>query len=97
MQTLALISKSTRQGQSVWRFVHTDDNQFYAFGGCTPACKQFESLAQLRSFYKAMVVKYGYEPGLTPVQPVKKQMFLSDPWSSELPVHLQHELEELTA
>lgn len=97
MQTLALISKSTRQGLSVWRFVQTDDNQFFAFGGVTPACKQFDSIAQLRSYYKAMVVKYGYEPGLTPVKPVKKAVFMSDPWSSELPVHLQYELEALSA
>ena len=96
MQTLAILSKSTKQGVSVWRFVQTDDNQFFAFGGCKPACKAFASITELRSYYKALFTKYGYEPGLVPVQPVKKAMFLSDPWSSRLPVHLQHELEELS-
>ena len=96
MQTLAILSKSTKQGVSVWRFVQTDDNQFFAFGGCKPACKAFASITELRSYYKALFTKYGYEPGLVPVQPVKKAMFLSDPWSTQLPVHLQHELEELS-
>ena len=97
MQTLAILSKSTKQGVSVWRFVQTDDNQFFAFGGCKPACKAFASITELRSYYKALFTKYGYEPGLVPVQPVKKAMFLSDPWSTQLPVHLQFELEELSA
>ena len=97
MQTLAILSKSTKQGVSVWRFVQTDDNQFFAFGGCKPACKQFESLAQLRSYYRALFTKYGYEPGLVPTEPVKKQVFLSDPWSTQLPIHLQYELEALSA
>ncbi len=96
MQTLAILSKSTKQGVSVWRFVQTDDNQFFAFGGCKPACKAFASITELRSYYKALFTKYGYEPGLVPVQPIKKAMFLSDPWSTQLPVHLQLELEELS-
>ena len=96
MQTLAILSKSTKQGLSVWRFVQTDDNQFFAFGGCKPACKAFASITELRSYYKALFTKYGYEPGLVPVKPVKKQVFLSDPWSTELPIHLQRELEELS-
>lgn len=95
MQTLAILSKSTKQGVSVWRFVQTDDNQFFAFGGCKPACKAFASITELRSYYKALFTKYGYEAGLVPVQPSKKAMFLSDPWSTQLPMHLQLELEEL--
>jgi hypothetical protein len=99
MITLAILSKPTFAGNSVWRFVQTEDNQFFAFGGVTPACKAFASISELRSYYKAMVVKYGYEPGLTPVKPVKKAALLSDPWgpSSELPLHLQYELEALSA
>lgn len=96
MHTLAIVSKSTKQGLSVWRFVQTYDNQFFAFGGCKPACKQFSSIAELRSCYKQWI-KYGYEPGLTPVKPVKKAIFLSDPWSTQLPIHLQEELEALSA
>ena len=97
MQTLAILSKSTKQGISVWRFVQTDDNQFFAFGGCKPACKAFASITELRSYYKALFTKYRYEPGLIPVQPAKKQVFLSDPWSTQLPIDLQEELEALSA
>ena len=110
MQTLALISKSTKQGVSIWRFVSTPDGCFYAFGGCTPTCKQFDSLAELRVCYKNFVTRYGYKPGLVPAtsvqpvvqhrvtyKPVKKQMFLSDPWASELPATEQMALEQLTA
>mgnify|MGYP007061996276 CR=1 FL=1 len=99
MQTLAILSKSTKQGVSVWRFVQTDDNQFFAFGGCKPACKAFASITELRSYYKALFTKYGYEPGLVPVQPIKQVVSLSDPWGpqSELPLHLQWELEALSA
>jgi hypothetical protein len=97
MQTLAILSKSTKQGVSVWRFVQTDDNQFFAFGGCKPACKSFASITELRSYYKALFTKYGYEPGLVPTKPAKKAMFLSDPWSTQLPIHLQDELEALSA
>jgi hypothetical protein len=97
MVTLAIISKSTRQGTSVWRFVQTEDNQFFAFGGVTPACKAFASMSELRSYYKAMVTKYAYKPGLVPTKPVKKAVFMSDPWSTELPIHLQYELEALSA
>jgi hypothetical protein len=98
MYTLAILSKSTKQGISVWRFVQTDDNQFFAFGGCKPACKAFASITELRSYYKALFTKYGYEAGLVPVQPVTKAVPLSDPWGhhSELPLHLQWELEELS-
>ena len=96
MITLAIVSKQTKQGLSVWRFVQSEDNQFFAFGGCKPACKAFASIAELRSCYKAWV-SYGYEPGLVPTKPVKRAVFLSDPWSTQLPPHLQMELEELSA
>jgi len=96
MQTLAIVSKSTKQGLSVWRFVQTDDNQFFAFGGVKPACKAFASIAELRSCYRSWI-NYGYEPGLVPTKPVKKAIFLSDPWSTQLPIHLQEELEALSA
>ena len=75
MQTLAIVSKSTKQGLSVWRFISTESGEFFAFGGCKPACKSFKNLAALRSCYRQWV-KYGYEPGLV-VEPATKQLSLS--------------------
>lgn len=74
MQTLAIVSKSTKQGLSVWRFVATENGEFFAFGGCKPACKKFASLEALRSCYKQWL-KYGYQPGLC--EPATKQLALS--------------------
>lgn len=95
MTTFAVVSKMTKQGLSVWRFVQTDDGRFLAFGGCKAGWKAFASLAELRSCYKAWI-NYGYEPGLKPTKPVYKKVFVSDPWSTELPVYLQKELELLS-
>ena len=95
MTNLAVVSKMTKQGLSIWRFIQTDDGCFFAFGGCKPACKAFASLAELRSCFRSWI-NYGYEPGLVPTKPVHKTAFLSDPWSSDLPVHIQKELEELS-
>jgi len=75
MQTLAIVSKSTKQGVSVWRFVVTENGEYFAFGGIKPACKAFTTIEQLRNCYKSWV-RYGYQPGLVPVAktpaPVKR-------------------------
>ena len=63
MQTLAIVSKSTKQGLSVWRFVVTENGEYFAFGGVKPACKAFATIDQLRGCYKSWI-KYDYEPGL---------------------------------
>lgn len=98
MQTLAIVSKSTKQGLSVWRFVSTDNGEYFAFGGCKPACKAFKTLAQMRACYKQWL-RYGYEPGLpsetVAPKPVKKQLLVADPWESQLPLPLQLELASL--
>ena len=78
MQTLAILSRNTKQGVSVWRFIQTEDGNFFAFGGCKPACKQFKTLQELRNCYKSWL-RYGYEPGLVPVK-------------SQLPADLQADL-----
>ena len=90
MQNLAVLSKQTKQGVSVWRFVQTDDGAYFAFGGITPACKQFDTIEQLRSCYKSWV-RYGYAPGIvepkkvaTP-KPVRVQ-------KSQLPADLRSDL-----
>ena len=74
MQTLAIVSKYTKQGLSVWRFVVTETGEYFAFGGVKPACKAFATIDQLRSCYKSWV-SYGYQPGLVPTKaptPVKR-------------------------
>jgi len=62
MQTLATITRVTKNGhQSTWYFVQAKDG-FYAFGGCnTPSIKRFDTLDQLRSLY-ASYIRYGYKP-----------------------------------
>jgi len=89
MQTLAIMSRDTKQGVSVWRFVQTEDGKFFAFGGVKPACKQFNSIEELRNCYKSWL-RYGYEPGLVPTkkQPVKQLSMLpadlqADLWALE--------------
>ena len=71
MQTLAIVSKSTRQGLSVWRFVQTETGEYFAFGGVTPACKAFRTIDEMRACYKNWI-KYGYKPGLAPTKPVAR-------------------------
>ena len=68
MQTLAIVSKNTKQGLSVWRFVQTETGEYFAFGGVKPACKAFKSLDEMRACYKNWV-KYGYKPGIQVVKP----------------------------
>ena len=74
MQTLAVVSKSTKQGLSVWRFVRTETGEYFAFGGIKPACKAFADIDELRACYKNWR-KYGYKPGIqaapTPTRPEK--------------------------
>ena len=60
MQTLAILSKSTRQGESVWRFVKTEDGQYYAFGGVTPACKFFRNKQAMTACRNNYIKLYGY-------------------------------------
>ncbi len=77
MTTLAVVSKLTKQGLSVWRFVQCEDGSFFAFGGVKPACKQFTSIEDMRACYKNWC-KYGYRPGIKkqPVSVLPKSMQL---------------------
>ena len=43
MQTLATLSKSTKQGVSTFYFVETDDNSYAMFGGIKPRCITFDT------------------------------------------------------
>ena len=82
MTTLAIVSKLTKTGLSVWRFVECEDGSYFAFGGVKPACKQFTSIDDMRACYKNWC-SYGYRPG------IKKQP------KSTLPVAIQQELAAL--
>ena len=91
MQTLATLSKSTKQGISTFYFVETDDNTYAMFGGIKPRCIAFDTIEDLRNAY-ASWVGYGFTPSNFKS---RTKQYISNPWESNLPVHLQHELEEL--
>jgi len=94
MQTLAIISKSTKQGLSVFNFVETPDGQLWAFGGCTPKAMQFKSMAEMNNAIMTWTKSYGYTFGMMPTKkahtpkvakPAVKQQ-------SDLPLDLQQDL-----
>ena len=62
MQTLAVISRTTKRGYiSTWHFVQGVDG-YYAFGGChKPLVKRFDTVEELRDLY-ASYCSYGYTP-----------------------------------
>jgi hypothetical protein len=95
MQTLAVVSKFTKKGLSVWYFVKTDTG-FAAFGGVDPKCKTFTTIEELRSCYSNWL-RYGYQPGIASVPEVKtprprKVERPSRPVDSQLPLDLQEDL-----
>jgi len=102
MQTIATLSKSTKQGLSVFTFVCNDAGQYWSFGGLEPRAIQFNDLASLKQAI-AQWRRYGYAfgtngtPKREPKPAIKKQSYISDPWSSTLPAKLQLELEALSA
>jgi hypothetical protein len=101
MQTIAILSKQTRQGVSTFRFVQCENGEYWMFGGVTPKAIQFADRKQLESCIMQWR-RYGYSFGLPTEAPVApkaatKKQFLSDPWSSELPSSMQMELEVLPA
>jgi hypothetical protein len=91
INTLATLTKSTKQGISTFYFVETDGS-YSMFGGCTPKCFNFKNIDELRKAYTNWIA-YGYMPSNLQVQ---AKAYISNPWESDLPVHLQHELEELS-
>ncbi len=92
MQTLATLSKSTNQGISTFYFVETDDNTYAMFGGIKPRCIAFDTIEDLRKAYVTWC-NYGFMPSSLKS---KTKTYISNPWETNLPVHLQHELEELS-
>ena len=87
MQTFAIISRSTRQGVSTFRFVQTENNEFWMFGGVTPKAIQFKSRQELDRCVMTWINKYGYSFGLVPTKQAVKPTA-----KSELPKDLQQDL-----
>ena len=86
MQTLAILSKSTKQGISTFRFVQTENNELWMFGGTTPKAVQFKSRKELDRCVMTWI-NYGYQFGLVPTkQPAKPST------KSQLPKDLQQDL-----
>ena len=89
---LASLRKQTKSGVSVWRFFYDEEaKKHYAVGGETLkviSCDNRNHLRQLFNNFK----RYGYAEKLA-----RKQVWIDDPWSSSLPVHMQQELEALVA
>ena len=87
------LHKLTKTGVSTWLFVSNDEaNQYYAVGGDKLRVRVAKSKDELKKMY-ASFKSYGYTKRL----PEKKQVLISDPWSSELPVDIQLQLDKLAA
>lgn len=94
MQTIAIISKSTKQGLSVFHFVQTPDGAFWAFGGLNPKAMQFKSLTEMNAAISNWTKSYGYSFGIVPkkssnTRPSKPSW---DKQPSMLPKDLQEDL-----
>ena len=86
MQTLAILSKSTKAGVSTFRFVQTENNELWMFGGTTPKAIQFKSRKELDRCVMTWI-NYGYQFGLVPAKQTVKPVV-----KSQLPEDLQKDL-----
>ena len=93
MQTICTLSKSTKQGLSVFHFVQTPDNQFWAFGGVAPKAMHFKSRKELDLCIRNWI-GYGFSVGMTPAKPKAKSSRPKKPAHdmSQLPLDLQADL-----
>jgi len=97
MQVLSSLRKRTKTGVSTWTFIHDREMKvFYAVGGEDLKVIPANDREHLRSIYNNFV-SYGYTRKLPVEKSVDKQLFIDDPWSSELPAKLQMQLEALSA
>ena len=87
MQVLAILSRQTKQGVSTFRFVQTENNELWMFGGATPKAIQFQSRKELDRCVMTWINSYGYTFGLVPTKKV-----VPETAKSELPQDLQQEL-----
>lgn len=91
MNVIASLRKQTKSGISTWTFVHDAEMKvFYAVGGENLKVIKADDRKHLREIYQSFV-RYGYTRKLT------KKVWIDDPWSSDLPINMQQELELLSA
>jgi len=94
MQTLAILSKSTKQGTSVFHFVETPDGQFWAFGGVAPKAMHFKTRKELDTCVMTWV-NYGFSFGMVPTKQAHTPKVKRPEWDkqkSQLPADLQMDL-----
>lgn len=96
MQSLCVLSKRTKQGLSVFHFVQTPDNQFWAFGGVAPKAMHFKSRKELDQCVKTWI-GYGFTVGMAPPVKAQAKAKASRPSKpahdlSQLPLDLQADL-----
>ena len=94
MQVIASLRKRTRSGISVWNFCFDKEmNAHYAVGGEDLKVIRADDRKHLRTIYNNFK-RYGYASKLPAI---KKQQIIADPWSSQLPLDMQLELDALAA
>ena len=94
MQVLSELKKRTKNGISVWSFVHVKDTDTYmAIGGDDCKVIRANDRRHLRQIFENFK-RYGYASKLPAI---KKQQLISDPWDSMLPVDMQLQLDALAA
>ena len=86
MQVLAILSKSPKPGVSTFRFVETENNEYWMFGGASPKAIQFQSRKELDRCVMTWI-NYGYSFGLVPTKKTVKPET-----KSQLPKDLQQDL-----
>ena len=90
MQVIASLRRRTKSGISTWNFCYeAETNQHFAVGGENLKVITCEDRAHLRTVFNNFK-RYGYKTELP-----KKQMLVADPWQSELPLDMQHQLAAL--
>ena len=89
MQTIITLSKSTKQGVSVFHFVQTPDNQFWAFGGIAPKAMHFKTRKELDLCVRTWI-GYGFSVGMTPPKASYSKKPAAD--ASQLPLDIQADL-----
>ena len=93
MQIITSLRKMTKQGLSVWEFCYNQETDtYFAVGGCDLTAIKADNQDHLRQLYSSFI-GYGYATEL----PTPKKVWISDPWASDLPSELQHQLEMLSA
>ena len=95
MQVLASLRKRTKSGVSTWTFVSDNEMKIcYAVGGEDLKVIRATDRKHLKTIFNNFM-SYGYTRKLPKLEETKSPVYINDPWS-EMPPHLQMELEELS-